>query len=50
MITGIQSLFISCRMDRDPRLFIDKTKFKVLTEKVFENNLEPYLFMELKKL
>ena len=50
MITSIQSLFISCRMDRDPRLFIDKTKFKVLTEKVFENNLEPYLFMELKKL
>ena len=50
MITGIQSLFISCRMDRDPRVFINEQKFEILSEKVFENNLEPYLFMELKKL
>lgn len=50
IITGIQSLFIDCRLDRDPRLFIDETKFKIKQEKVFMNDLEPYLFMELIKL
>ena len=50
MISGIQSLFVSCRLGRDPRLFINKSRFKILKEKVFNNNLEPYLFMELKKL
>ena len=50
MINGIQSLFISCRLDKDPRLFINHSRFKILKEKVFNNNLEPYLFMELQKL
>jgi ubiquinone/menaquinone biosynthesis C-methylase UbiE len=50
LITGIQSLFIDCRLDRDPRWFIDKTKFKIISEKIFINHLEPYLFMKLMKL
>ena len=50
IITGIQSLFIDCHLDRDPRLFIDETKFKIKSEKVFMNDLEPYIFMELIKL
>jgi len=50
MITGIQSIFIDCHLDRDPRLFIDEKKFEIKSEKVFMNNLEPYLFMELIKI
>lgn len=50
VITNVQSLFTTCRLDRDPRHYIDKSKFKILSERVFKNDLEPYLFMELKKL
>ena len=45
-ITGIQSLFVSCRMDRDPRPYL-KENFKVVREEFFNNSLEPYLFMKL---
>lgn len=50
IITGIQSFFIDCHLDRDPRLFVDETKYKIESEKLFMNNLEPYLFMELIKI
>lgn len=47
-ITAIQTLFISCHMDRDPRPFL-KENFKIIREEFFDNSLEPYLFMELIK-
>lgn len=45
-ITVIQSFFVSCHMDRDPRPILKKN-FKVVKEEYFNNSLEPYIFMEM---
>ena len=49
VLNGVQTLFFDCHLDRDPREILRKNKFKILTEKIFYNSLEPYLFMELIK-
>lgn len=50
ILTTIQKIFSKdCRMDRDPRHFLSKNKFNIVTEKVFPNSLEPYLYLEAVK-
>ena len=45
----ISLLSKDCHLDRDPRYFLPKEKFHILSEKVFSNTLEPYLYLEAVK-
>lgn len=50
VITLIQRLLSKdCHLDRDPRHFLPKDKFHIISEKVFSNSLEPYLYLEAVK-
>ncbi len=49
VLTGLQTLFTDCHLDRDPRRIIKENNFRVIEEKKFNNSLEPYLFMKLIK-
>jgi len=50
VLTLILSLLSKdCHLDRDPRYFLPKEKFQIISEKVFSNSLEPYLYLEALK-
>lgn len=47
LLTIIQSVFgLDCHLNRDPRYFLDNSKFQILSEKIFKNSIEPYLYLE----
>jgi len=48
LISGFQTLFVNCHLTRDPRIVL-KQNFNITNEKIFNNSLEPYLYMELIK-
>jgi len=45
----ISLLSKDCHLDRDPRYFLPKEKFHIISEKIFSNSLEPYLYLEAVK-
>jgi len=50
VLTAILRLLAKdCHLDRDPRHFHTNDSFKIITEKVFSNSIEPYLYLEALK-
>ncbi len=50
VLTLILSLLSKdCHLDRDPRYFLQKDRFYIISEKVFSNSFEPYLYLEALK-
>ncbi|MFC1513607.1 class I SAM-dependent methyltransferase [candidate division KSB1 bacterium] len=49
VLTPLSLLLKDCHLNRDPRYFLPKEKFHIISEKVFPNSLEPYLYLEALK-